>query len=85
MPLSIAALRRFIPALPGELRQAVTRSDKTETEAFQASEGSNASRIQAFLYGLFCRKNNSKLGAFSLSTFHADLAAMLLDYPLRYG
>jgi hypothetical protein len=42
-------LRRFVPALPGELRRAVTRSDKAGTEAFRASGGLNASRIQAIV------------------------------------
>ena len=46
MPGSIAACTVSFPLCRVNSAGAVTRSDKAETEAFQASEGSNASRIQ---------------------------------------
>jgi hypothetical protein len=46
MPGSIAASAVSFLLCQVNFAGAVTRSDKAETEAFQASEGSNASRIQ---------------------------------------
>jgi hypothetical protein len=39
-------LRCFMPALPGELRGIVIPTDNALAEAFRASEGLNAPRIQ---------------------------------------
>jgi hypothetical protein len=46
MPWSIAACTVSLLLYQVNFAGAVTRSDKAETEAFQASESSNASRIQ---------------------------------------
>jgi hypothetical protein len=52
-------LRRFTPASPGELRPAVTPAGNAQPEAFRASGGLNASRIQIYHFAgktIFCKR-----------------------------